>query len=118
MCRHPLGSGRCFSHTHGSTDSHHLLVNDSQLAPTPNRRTRSLPPTLEVFAQDAQRHEQIANGIVVGASADNPELSEPAATNLLDGDLPTPMKHINGGGVPYLSQEATHGIGGWCPSPP
>ncbi|RYP89260.1 hypothetical protein DL770_004479 [Monosporascus sp. CRB-9-2] len=71
-CRHGLGSHRCISHSNYGSGfppgteqvvSDHAPANGSQFPLTSHSRSRSLPPALEAYIQDAQSHEQVACGI-------------------------------------------------------
>ncbi|RYP17305.1 hypothetical protein DL765_004596 [Monosporascus sp. GIB2] len=129
-CRHGLGSRRCLSHyNYGSgfppgaeqVISDHSPANGSRFQLTSPSRSRSLPPALEAYIQDAQSHEQVACGAPsrgLGSSEANQHHQHQqtnGATTLFDGFVTT-AGQPNAETVPHSDHEDTRGVGSWSSS--
>ncbi|RYP35530.1 hypothetical protein DL767_003784 [Monosporascus sp. MG133] len=136
-CRHGLGSHRCLSHSNYGSGfppgteqavSDHSPANGSRLRLTFHSRSRSLPPALEAYIQDAQSHEQAACGISsrgLGGSEANhhhrhrhhhhQHQQTNGATTLFD-DFVMPAGQANTETVLHSDHEDTRGVGRWCSS--
>ncbi|RYP74826.1 hypothetical protein DL771_002747 [Monosporascus sp. 5C6A] len=128
-CRHGLGSHLCLSHSNYGSGfppgteqvlSDHSPANGSRSPLTSHSRSRSLPPALEAYIQDAQSHEQVACCIFsrgLGSSVANRHHHQQTngATTLFDSFV-VPAGQANAETVLHSDHEDTRGVGRWCSS--